>query len=122
MDALVIDDSSAMQVILGRMLTELGFHCVAAKNGREALMRLREFLGIQLVLVDWNMPEMNGLEFIQVVRADRHFDRVKLVVVSAETRGSQLVRALDEGADEYIMKPFTKVVLAEKLQLLGLGS
>lgn len=120
MDALVIDDSRAMRTILGGMLQELGFNVVQAKDGRDALARLKETPAARLALVDWNMPEMDGLEFIKAVRADPGWAALKLIVVSTETERSQMTRALDEGADEYVMKPFTKVIVAEKLKLIGL--
>ncbi len=121
MDALVIDDSRAMRTILGGMLTDLGFRVVQATDGRDALARLAETPAARLALVDWNMPEMDGLAFIRAVRADRAYEGLKLVVVSTETEQAQMATALEAGADEYVMKPFTRAVIAEKLGLLGLA-
>ena len=73
---------------------------------------------VELVLVDWNMPEMNGLEFIQAVRAERAYDAVRIMMVTTETEQEQVIRALDAGANEYLMKPFTRDVLVAKLSLL----
>jgi two-component system chemotaxis response regulator CheY len=118
MRALVIDDSRTVRAIIGQILAEAGLEVVEAADGREGLDRLAGDPGIDLVLVDWNMPVMDGLEFIRAVRADRANDRVRLVMVTTETEQGQVVRALDAGADEYVMKPFTKDILVAKLSLL----
>ena len=120
MRALVLDDSRTVRLIIGKILAGLGIEVVEAGNGREGLDRLRENPGLGLVLVDWNMPEMNGLEFITAVRATRAYDPVRLVMVTTETEQEQVVRALDAGADEYVMKPFTKDILVAKLSLLDI--
>ncbi len=73
-----------------------------------------------LALVDWNMPEMNGLEFVRSVRANSRFDHVPLMMVTTETDMERVSSALEAGANEYVMKPFTKDVILEKLQLLGM--
>ncbi len=74
------------------------------------------------MLVDWNMPEMNGLELIRAVRANPARRHIPIVMVTTETEIAQVVRALAAGASEYVMKPFTKEVIAEKLDLLGITS
>ncbi|HXD88872.1 MAG TPA: response regulator, partial [Urbifossiella sp.] len=71
------------------------------------------------VLVDWNMPEMNGLEFVEAVRAERAFDAVRIMMVTTETEHAQVMRALKAGANEYLMKPFTPDVLVAKLGLMN---
>ena len=119
MNALVIDDSSTMRLILTRFLAKMGFHVVEAANGREALERLREMGRADLVLVDWNMPEMNGVDFVRSVRADSSFDDLPLVMVTTNTELEHVAEALEAGADEYVMKPFTMDVIREKLGLLG---
>lgn len=120
MKVLVIDDSRAMRMILGRMLRELGFDVAEAANGREGLRQLDAGLDPALVLVDWNMPEMTGIEFVEAVRKPPYTSEAKIVMVTTETEVPQVVRALEAGADEYVMKPFTKESIFEKLQLLGL--
>ena len=120
MRAMVLDDSRTVRLIIGKILAELGIDVVEAGNGREGLERLREHPGLELVMVDWNMPEMNGLEFIQAVRADRAYDPVRLVMVTTETEQEQVMRALDAGASEYVMKPFTKEILIAKLSMLDI--
>ena len=118
MRALVIDDSRTVRAILRAILTEIGLNVVEAANGREGLDRLRDAEDVGVVLVDWNMPEMNGLEFIRAVRADRAYDPVRIMMVTTETEQEQVIRALEAGANEYVMKPFTKEILVAKLSLL----
>ena len=119
MQALVIDDSRAVRLLVGKILREQGFDVVAAAHGQEGLERLQENPEIRLVLVDWNMPVMDGLEFIQTVRKTPAWDEVRLVMVTTETESEQVQRAISAGADEYVMKPFTADVLVAKLSLLG---
>jgi two-component system chemotaxis response regulator CheY len=102
------------------MLKEVGFEVQEASNGREGLDRLHQQGCADLVMVDWNMPGMNGWEFVRAVRAERAFDGVPLVMVTTETEAGHIVSALESGANEYIMKPFTKDVVLEKLALLGI--
>ena len=121
MRALVIDDSKAMRCLLGRMLRGLDFEVVEAANGRQGLERLQEIGKVDLALVDWNMPEMNGLEFIRSVWAEHSYDGVLLMMVTTETEMANVVRALAAGANEYVMKPFTQEVIVEKLQIFGMA-
>ena len=110
----------AMRGILEKMLTEVGFEVTSAGDGREALAQLKAGGRFDVALVDWNMPELDGYEFVEAVRADHAYDALLLMMVTSETELSQVVRALDAGANEYVMKPFTKEVLIEKLEILGL--
>lgn len=121
MHALVIDDSRAMRMILKQILQEMGFQVSEAGNGREALERLRQMEKADIALVDWNMPEMNGFEFVCAVRAEAAYNDVQLMMVTTESEMSQMVKALEAGANEYVMKPFTKEVIREKLAILGIG-
>lgn len=121
MNALVIDDSRAMRSILTGILTAIGFDVFEAENGKEGLDQMKQVADVALALVDWNMPEMNGYEFVQSIRALGEYDETKLMMVTTETEVDQVVRALEAGADEYVMKPFTKDVIVEKLGLLGLS-
>ena len=121
MKALVIDDSKAMRSILSRMLQGLGFEVLEASNGREGIERLQATGSVDLALVDWNMPEMNGLEFIRTVRAEQSYDGVLLMMVTTETEMANVVRALAAGANEYVMKPFTQEIILEKLQIFGMA-
>ena len=121
MRALVIDDSKAIRIILRKLLGELGFEVAEAADGREALERLNGPMGpFDLALVDWNMPEMNGLDFVREVRGQGGHEDLTMVMVTTETESGQVVRALAAGANEYIMKPFSRDVLVDKLSMLGL--
>ncbi|MGE0758146.1 MAG: response regulator [Pirellulaceae bacterium] len=119
MKALIVDESRPIRRIESHILQELGFATAEVSNGREALEWLDRFPMPDIGLVDWNMPEVNGLEFIQTVRKDRRFDGMTLLMITAETEPEQMLRALTAGADEYLMKPFQKENLIEKLQLVG---
>lgn len=121
MRALVIDDSKAIRLILGQMLKEMGFEVSSAGHGLEALERLKEVGKIDLALVDWNMPEMNGLEFVCAVRKEEKYNDMRLMMVTTETEMSQVIKALEAGANEYVMKPFTKEIIREKINLMGIS-
>jgi two-component system, chemotaxis family, chemotaxis protein CheY len=119
--AIVIDDSRAMRLILRRIAAQVGFEVSEAGNGREALDLIAAAeTPPTLALVDWNMPEMNGLEFVTAVRADPRYREMTLMMVTTEGEQSQIVRALAAGAHEYVIKPFTPDAIVEKLALLGL--
>ncbi|MEZ5218690.1 MAG: response regulator [Ilumatobacteraceae bacterium] len=120
MRALVVDDSRAVRMMLKRMLAELGFDECEAGHGGEALERLTEIDQPDVMLVDWNMPVMNGLELIRAVRSNAEHRDIPIVMVTTETEIEQVVRALAAGASEYVMKPFTKDVILDKLDLLGI--
>ncbi len=119
--AMVIDDSRAMRMILKRIAGQLGFEVLEAVNGRDALDQLEASEETpQLALVDWNMPEMNGLEFVTAVRAEPKYRNMTLMMVTTEGEQSQIVRALAAGAHEYVIKPFTPDAIMDKLALLGI--
>ena len=121
MQALVVDDSRAMRTILGKIVTSLGFEVITAVHGKDALEQLTAGARPQLMLLDWNMPEMNGYELLQRVRSDPAYAAAKIIMVSTETEMTQVQNALAAGANEYVMKPFTSEVIYEKLCLLGLA-
>jgi two-component system chemotaxis response regulator CheY len=118
--ALVLDDSRAMRMVLVRILRERGWDVIEAGDGQEGLDVLRAGAVPELALIDWNMPVMNGLEFIRAVRKDPAFEHMTLVMVTTESESSQVVRALAAGAHEYVFKPFTAEALLGKLSMLGL--
>jgi len=118
--ALVVDDSRAVRMILSKTLRELGFEVVQAANGLEALdVMARDGESVQLALVDWNMPEMSGIELVRRLRAQSRYDRLQLMMVTTETEIERITAALEAGANEYIMKPFSREVVEDKLRLLG---
>ena len=122
MKALVVDDSRVMRMLLSRMLKEVGFTDVGqAEHGKDAMAYFSGNPDTRLALVDWNMPEMNGIELVEAVRKDASLNDVRLVMVTTESEMAQIERALALGANEYVMKPFTKDVIGDKLRLLGLN-
>lgn len=118
--AIVIDDSRAMRMILRNALVEHGFDVTEAADGRQAADALAASGPLDLALVDWNMPVMTGYDLVRALRADPRFDAMAIMMVSTESEATQVQRALDAGANEYMMKPFTSEVLGDKLLLLGL--
>lgn len=121
MQALVVDDSRAIRRIIGDMMRKLAFEVHEAANGLEALEKLKEIDQPDVLLVDWNMPEMNGIEFITAVRAQTQFAHVPIMMVTTETEMERMSQAFEAGANEYVMKPFDKETIADKLQILGVG-
>jgi two-component system, chemotaxis family, chemotaxis protein CheY len=118
MRALVIDDSRAVRIIIGNILRQIGMEVLEAKNGLEALEQIKRNPDVELMLVDWNMPQMNGFDFIRSVRSQRAYDAVRILMVTSESQSEQVTQALNAGANEYLMKPFNKDVLVAKLNLL----
>lgn len=125
MKVLIIDDSKAMRGFLSHLTHELSFTPIEAEDGRAALDALvksdpRE--PFDLALVDWDMPRMNGLEFVQFVRRNRDYDNLKLMMVTTNNTEEKVAQALEAGANDFLMKPVTKKSLEEKLLILGLLS
>jgi len=118
MRALVIDDSRTVRIIIGKILREIGMEVLEASNGLEALEQMNRHTDVELLLVDWNMPEMNGFDFLRAVRAQRAYDGVRILMVTSESQNEQVVKALSAGANEYLMKPFNKDILVAKLHLM----
>jgi two-component system chemotaxis response regulator CheY len=118
MRALIIDDSSSTRKILGQFMRQMNYEIIEAGDGKEALQRFEEASDITVALVDWNMPVMNGLEFVRRLRENREHDDVKLMMVTTEHDAEHIEQALLAGANEFVMKPFTFEVLEEKLALL----
>lgn len=109
-----------MRRILGKIMKGLGFEVLEAEDGAQGLDTfLANSDTIEVTLVDWNMPVMNGLEFIEAVRGKGDFETAKLVMVTTETEPARMTRALMAGVDEFVMKPFTTEILIDKLKLIG---
>ncbi len=120
MRALVIDDSRAMRRIVSAALEGLGYETRQAGHGQEALDVLQEGWTPDLCTIDWNMPVMDGLQFVSAVRANPAWRALTLMMVTSESEQGQIVRALAAGAHEYVIKPFTADALRDKLALLGM--
>jgi two-component system, chemotaxis family, chemotaxis protein CheY len=118
MRALIVDDSRFVRDLLRGLLEEKGIECEEAFDGRVALDRLHSGIDFDLALVDWNMPNMNGLEMLKQMRSEG-YTGVKVMMVTTEAENDFISRALDAGADEYLMKPFDDEALSEKLAMLG---
>ncbi len=119
MRAIVMDDSRVVRLMLRRVLEELKFEVTDFPDANSGYAWLQHGGTADLALVDWNMPGMSGLEFIQVVRAANTWDQMFLVMVTSETAPERMQLALDAGADEYVMKPVVPAGLRQKLELLG---
>jgi two-component system chemotaxis response regulator CheY len=120
MRALVIDDSRAMRRIVGTILKDFGYEVREAADGRLALDVIEQGFVPDLCCVDWNMPVMDGLQFVFAVRANPAYRQVTLMMVTTESETDQIVKALAAGAHEYLIKPFTADAMRDKLALLGL--
>ncbi len=119
MRGLIVDDAKSMSIFLGKNLSEFGFEVIEAGDVCGALDRLMEIGKVDLVVVDWRMPEMNGLDFVRTVRMESSYNDMRLLMITGETDISEMARVLEAGADEYVMKPFSKDVVWKKLALLG---
>jgi two-component system chemotaxis response regulator CheY len=119
MRALIVDDSRFVRAFLRGLLEEKGIECEDAADGQSGLARLQSGRSFDLALLDWNMPVMNGLEMLTQMRA-QGFSDTKVLMVTTEAENDYILRALEAGADEYLMKPFDDEALIEKLAMLGL--
>ena len=119
MRALIVDDSRVVRGFLRGLLEERGIECAEAADGQAGLDRLNADAAFDLALLDWNMPVMDGLEMLKRLRA-QGFSEMKVLMVTTEAENDYILRALDAGADEYLMKPFDNEALSEKLAMLGL--
>lgn len=119
MRALIVDDSRFVRGFLRGLLEQKGIVCDEAADGQAGLDQLHKGIAFDLVLVDWNMPVKNGLEMLTELRAEG-FPALKVMMVTTEVENEFISRALEAGADEYLMKPFDSDALTEKLAMLGL--
>lgn len=118
---LSVDDFSTMRRIVKNILRQLGYTNVdEAENGAAALSTLKE-KKYDLVISDWNMPVMTGIELLKSVRADPSLKATPFLMVTAEAEKSQVVEAIEAGVNSYILKPFTAKLLEEKLQAMFPG-
>lgn len=122
MRALIVDDSSFIRDYLRQLLDRMGITCEEAVNGSNALEILAAAQAFDLMLLDVNMPVMNGLECVKALREAHLGPEMKVMMVTTEADHSFITTALDNGADEFLMKPFTPESLREKMALLGLAA
>ena len=116
---LVVDDSGVVRKIARRILEEMGFNIIEAEDGAKALDACKRAMP-EAVLLDWNMPVMDGFEFLGHLRRMPGGDAPKVVFCTTENDMDHISRALHAGANEYIMKPFDKDIVAAKFQEVGL--
>ena len=120
MKAFLVDDSLTVRLLLSHILRDLGFEVEEAPGGTAAINRLAEGLVPDLILLDWNMPDVSGLEVLQMIRREAKLAGSRVVMVTSETETNMMAWALEAGADEYVMKPFSPAMIRDKLVLLGL--
>ncbi len=114
---LVVDDFPTMRRIVKTLLKQNGFHnFVDAEDGEIAYKTLKEHGDFELIVSDWNMPNMTGLEFLKTVKADPKFKHVPFLMVTAEAEKENIIEAVKAGVSNYIVKPFTGQALKEKLE------
>lgn len=122
MRALIVDDSSFIRDYLRQLLHRMGIVCEEAVDGSDALEVLAAAQKFDLMLLDVNMPVMNGLQCVKALREARLGPEMKVMMVTTEADHSFIMTALDHGADEFLMKPFTPESLREKMVLLGFAA
>jgi two-component system chemotaxis response regulator CheY len=116
---LVVDDSSVIRKVARRILEGLDFQIAEAENGEEAIEACRQQIP-DAILLDWNMPKMDGYDFLRALRRLPDGDKPKVVFCTTENDVAHIARALHAGANEYIMKPFDKDIVEAKFQEVGL--
>ncbi len=118
---LIVDDSAVIRKVARHIVEGFMFETDEAQDGSEALVKCREQMP-DAVLLDWNMPRMDGIEFIRALREEQDGDKPKVIFCTTENDVSHISRAMMAGADEFVMKPFDKTILATKFQQVGLIS
>ena len=115
---LVVDDSKVIRKVARHILETLDFNVEEAEDGREALSRCEAAMP-DVILLDWNMPVMSGMEFLKALRGASHSEQPKVVFCTTENDIAHIRAAIAAGADEYVMKPFDRETLQSKLQIVG---
>jgi len=117
MRVLVVDDSLTMRRVIKNLLAKIGItDVVEASDGLEALEVLEQTDGIDLILTDWNMPNMTGIEFVEKVRSNSKYDNIPIIMVTTNASKSDIIRAIGAGVNNYIAKPFTPETIKEKIE------
>ena len=117
---LVVDDNGVVRHVIRRMLESCGLSVAEAEDGVQCLRQCREFGVPDGIILDINMPEMDGITCLKNLRADTAFDDCKIVMCTTQVEIQHIEAALSAGANEYVMKPFTEDILFEKLRTVGL--
>ncbi|MEX2205964.1 MAG: response regulator [Myxococcota bacterium] len=123
MKVLVVDDSAIMRKVITQILEMLGHDSVPAANGLDAFERLKEHEDVRLILLDWNMPEMNGIEFLREIKVRPVLSEIPVIMLTTEFERRKMIEAIEAGAKHYLTKPFQPETLATKiLQCVGGGA
>jgi len=117
---LIVDDSKVVRRAVSQIVQSLNFEYEEAADGSEALNSCQRRLP-DLILLDWNMPVMDGLEFLVHLRKMPDGNKPKVIFCTSETSFENIQKAMASGADEYVMKPFDRTILMNKLELIGLS-
>lgn len=115
MKVLIVDDSNSIIMVVSQMLTEAGHEPLRAKDGQEAVELIESGKQVDLILLDWNMPNMTGLDFLKY-NFEKNITSSPIVMMTTENKPDKIREALQFGASEYIMKPFTQDILISKIQ------
>jgi two-component system, chemotaxis family, chemotaxis protein CheY len=118
MIALTVDDSPTVRHIVAKTLKTFKFEVYEAGNGLEALDLMNKLKDVAIVVLDWNMPEMDGYQFLVEVRKNEEFANTKIMMLTTENQRHYIVKAIMAGANEYLMKPFSPDMLSEKVKML----
>jgi two-component system, chemotaxis family, chemotaxis protein CheY len=120
MRALIVDDSKVVRSYSSKILDDMGIEHVEAEDGRVALEQINNHQ-IDFILLDWNMPEMNGPEFLIEIKKDQRFQEIPVIFCTTENEFSKIQHAMRIGASEFIMKPYDAEIIKTKLEQLGLA-
>jgi len=120
MRALIVDDAITVRLMLSSILKKLGYDTIfLAEHGKQALENQPQYQDLDLMVIDWNMPFLNGLELIKELRLFAQYTETPILMATTETERDKMIEALNAGANEYIMKPFTIEMLRDKLEIAG---
>lgn len=116
---LIVDDSKIVRKVVRRIVEALGFAILEAENGKEAV-EVTKANTVDVIILDWNMPVMDGMECMLKIRADATISQPKIIFCTTENEFTKIQQAIMNGADEYVMKPFDEAIIAGKMVQLGL--
>lgn len=122
MKALIVDDSATMRRIIASHLNDLKVETIEAEDGFDAYNKIKVETDLDFAFVDWDMPKMNGIEFLRLMRANSKYDDVKVMMITSHSSMSDIGVALKEGANDFLMKPFDAEMIRSKFELFGIYS
>jgi two-component system chemotaxis response regulator CheY len=115
MKCLVVDDSAIMRRVIDQILEMLGHESVQAGNGLQAFDQLKNHEDVELILLDWNMPEMNGIQFLRALKGNDRYSAIPVIMLTTESERRKMIEAIEAGAKAYLTKPFQPETLATKI-------